>query len=296
VVELLSPIGRRVRDYSWEKPVGDDVFNVYQRLYGYDLFNLDAKVVTVDAFAPNWRMETVSFRAAYGNERVTAYLFLPNNAKPPFQTVVYFPTRTALVLPSSKTLEINNIEFLIRSGRAVLYPVYQGTYERRIQGSISWGGLSYLSLVIQEAKDLRRSLDYLETRPDIDRGRLAYFGVSYGAWLGPVFTAVEKRFKASILFGGGLSTGPVQPEWDPLNFAPRVWVPTLMMNGRYDFTFPLETAQLPLFHLLGTAARDKRHVLLEGGHIPGNWQGQMKEALDWLDHYLGLPAGPAPSP
>ena len=42
-----------------------------------------------------WRMETVSFRAAYGNERVTAYLFLPDNAKPPFQTVVYFPGSTA---------------------------------------------------------------------------------------------------------------------------------------------------------------------------------------------------------
>jgi dipeptidyl aminopeptidase/acylaminoacyl peptidase len=79
---------------------------------------------------------------------------------------------------------------------------------------------------------------------------------------------------------------------DPLNFAPRVSVPTLMVNGRSDFTYPLETSQLPLFHLLGTAARDKRHVVLEGGNIPDNWRGRVKEALDWLDHYLGPATGP----
>ena len=295
-VALLGPIEHVERDYSREKPVGDDVFHIYQHLYGYERYDLDAKVLAVDASMTAWRMETVSFRAAYGNERVTAYLFLPDNAKPPFQTVVYFPGSTALWLPSSNTLEFRNIDFLVRSGRAVLYPVYQGTYERRIPGGIGPNGLSNLGLVIEEAKDLRCSLDYLETRPDIDRERLAYFGLSQGARLGPVFTALEKRFKASLLFYGGLATSPEQPEFDPLNFAPRVSVPTLMVNGRYDFTYPLESTQLPLFHLLGTATRDKRHAVFEGGQVPGNWQGQMKEALDWLDHYLGPPASPVPSP
>jgi len=293
VAELLGPIEHVERDYSREKPVGDDVFHIYRRLYSYDPFNLDAKVVAVDASAPNGRMETVSFRAAYGNERVTAYLFLPNKAKPPFQTVVYFPGGTAFKLPSSKPLEDRSvIEFLIRSGRAVLYPVYQGTYERRLSAEYRFGGSTFMDLVIQEAKDLRCSLDYLESRPDIDRERLAYFGLSRGAWLGPVFTAVEKRFKASILFYGGLHPARLLPESDPLNFASRVLVPTLMVNGRYDFEFSAHSSQLPLFHLLGMAARDKRYVVFEGGHLPGNWQGQVKEALDWLDHYLGPPAGP----
>jgi len=30
------------------------------------------------------------------------------------------------------------------------------------------------------------------------------------------------------------------PEVDDLNFAPRVRTPTLMLNGRDDFKFPLE--------------------------------------------------------
>ena len=114
--------------------MGDDVFHIYQRLYRYEPFDLDAKVVAVDASKPNWRMETVSFRAAYGNERVTAYLFLPNNAKPPFQTVVFFPSGTDFGLESSQTLDLKFIEFLIRSGRALLYPVYQSTLNVKLEG------------------------------------------------------------------------------------------------------------------------------------------------------------------
>jgi len=53
----------------------------------------------------------------------------------------------------------------------------------------------------------------------------------------------------------GLEFQPTLPEVDPFNFAPRVRQPTLMLNGRYDFAFPVETSQLPLFQLLGTAAR-----------------------------------------
>ena len=42
-------------------------------------------------------------------------------------------------------------------------------------------------------------------------------------------------------------------------------IPTLMLNGRYDFNLR-ESAQKPLFALLGSPAADKRHVVLETGH------------------------------
>ena len=37
-----------------------------------------------------------AFDAAYGNERMSAYLFLPKKAKPPYQTVLYFPGAGAI--------------------------------------------------------------------------------------------------------------------------------------------------------------------------------------------------------
>ena len=60
-------------------------------------------------------------------------------------------------------------------------------------------------------KDLRRSVDYLETRPDIDRERLAYFGVSLGAIRGAIALAVEKRFKTAVLWSGGFGLSPKLP-------------------------------------------------------------------------------------
>ncbi len=60
-----------------------------------------------------------------------------------------------------------------------------------------------------------------------------------------------------------------------------------MVNGRQDFDLPYETAQLPMFRMLGTPPAEKRHVLFEGGHIPPRPQEPMKVILDWLDERLG---------
>lgn len=59
-----------------------------------------------------------------------------------------------------------------------------------------------------------------------------------------------------------------------------------MLNGRYDFVFPVESSQLPMFRLLGTPKEHKRKILYDTGHnIPRN--DMIKETLAWLDRYLG---------
>jgi hypothetical protein len=59
-----------------------------------------------------------------------------------------------------------------------------------------------------------------------------------------------------------------------------------MLNGRYDFFFPVETSQRPLFQWLGAPSQDKRQVVAEGGHWPPQ-DLMVKETIDWLDRYLG---------
>jgi hypothetical protein len=59
-----------------------------------------------------------------------------------------------------------------------------------------------------------------------------------------------------------------------------------MVNGRYDFFFPTETSQKPLFQAFGTPPKDKQHVVFEAGHVPPN-ELMIKEVLDWLDRYQG---------
>ena len=74
---------------------------------------------------------------------------------------------------------------------------------------------------------------------------------------------------------------------DPLDFAPRIKIPVLLLEGRDDFTFPYSTSQLPLFHLLGSGEKDKKMVLRDGGHIVVFPPETFREILDWLDRYLG---------
>jgi dienelactone hydrolase len=278
------------RDYWKEKPVPDDVFKAYTTLYAYDKGELNAQVEET-ATMEGWSRAKVSFDAAYGRERVTAYLFLPKNTSPPFQTVVYFPGGFAFM---DDKLDLSSVEetrgFLMKSGRALMVPIYKGMYERR-DGFVA-GGSNPPAVrrdhAIAWSKDLGRSLDYLETRKDFDSTKVAYFGDSAGGVEGAHLPAVEKRIKAAILSSGGLQlTIRYLPEVDPFNFAPHVTIPVLMLNGRYDATFPLESSQRPLFHFLGTPGNDKKHVIYEGGHGAFPRPDAVRECLDWLDKYLG---------
>jgi len=271
-----------VRDARKQTPVGDDIFAVYRRQYAYDRTPLDAVVEAVEE-TEAWRKETVVFNAAYGGERMRAHLFLPRHAAPPYQTVVLFPAGDAFRLRSSGDLSLRWVDFIIRSGRAFLYPVYKGTYERATFEHT--GPFAERELRIAWSRDLGRAIDYLETRSDIDRARLALYALSEGAAAGVILTALEPRLKTTVLQGAGIGE-PVAPEIDTLNYAPRVRIPTLMLNGRYDYETPFEASQRPLFDLLGSPPEHKRHVVLEFGHALVI-EPVAREILPWLDRYLG---------
>ena len=87
---------------------------------------------------------------------------------------------------------------------------------------------------------------------------------------------------------GGLPLDSYAPEVDPINFATRVKTPVILLNGRDDFTFPIETSQEPIYRLLGTPEADKAHKLYDGGHV-FPFSRMIKDSLDWLDKYLGAP-------
>lgn len=283
---LMGAIERTYRDYSKEKPVSDEVYAAYRNLYAYDQAPLDVRIESTDDAHPYWRKEKITFTAGYGNERVMAYLFLPKNAAPPYQALVYHPGSDAAFLSSSEDLGVSLIffEFAIRSGRALLFPIYKGTYERRVAVS---GPNTERDVSIQSVKDAARSVDYLESRNDIDRARIGFYGLSWGANRGPRICAVETRFKTCVLLGGGFPPSPLEPEVDDINFAPRAHMPLLMLNGRYDFDQSSEKQAKPMFRFWGAPEKDKRMVIFEAGHLPANLQEVIREILDWLDKYLG---------
>jgi pimeloyl-ACP methyl ester carboxylesterase len=221
---------------------------------------------------------------------MAAYLFLPKRVRPPYQTVLFFPSARVLFLPedSSQLGDVKFFDYIVQSGRAVMYPVYQDMYERRVKYRMPSGAES-IELATEWYKDTARSLDYLATRPDIDSNRLSYLGVSMGSADGVIFsTLLQDRLKTAVFLDGGYFLQQARPGVDQADFAPRMKRPVLMVNGRYDYTFPVEKAQNPLFEMLGTSPAEKRHLVLDTPHDVTEQRAQLvKAVLDWLDRYLG---------
>jgi dienelactone hydrolase len=271
------------------------VFKVYRSQFDYDRKELKPVVEERDASSKDWIREKVTFDAAYDGERVIAYLYLPRKTGGPYQSVIYFPGSGAVGgKPSGQGLPEFDfcLDFFVKNGRAVVYPIYKGTYERTgdMTHAKHWPDEeyrhAYTEYLTKWVKDLRRCVDYLETRPDFDHQKIAFFGFSWGGILGTIIPAVEPRIKANILFLGGFVDNAALPEASGLNYVSRIKVPTLMLNGRYDMVFPVETAVRPAFKLLGTPEKDKKLVVYDSDHYVPKKE-VIKESLEWLDKYFG---------
>jgi len=286
---VLSPVKKLERDFSKFKPVPDDVFRAYLTLYAYDKTPLQAKTEGIVAETDDWREEKVTYDTAYNNERMAAYLFVPKHVKPPYQTVVFSPSARVLDLNDSRNLgDVTFFDYIVQSGRAVLYPIFYGTYERQPK-TVYVGAAQEITYLANRSKDLGRSLDYLDTRSDIDKSKIAYLGVSMGSAEGVIYaTIAQSRLKTVIFLDGGYFLDTPPRGGDQADFAPRLKVPVLMVNGRYDYAFSPEQSQDPLFRMLGTPAADKRHVLFDTPHDVTDRRPQLIQVvLGWLDKYLG---------
>jgi hypothetical protein len=289
---------RPPKDLHKEEIVTDEIFEVFRGQYDYDELDLNAKQESLDDGSALWTLERISVDTPYGNDRMIVNLFLPISASPPYQTVIYFPGGASIFQTSSEKIDEYYefpvfLSFLVKTGRAVAYPVYQGTFERHDDrlAKIFAGADShaYTEFVIELVKDFRRTIDYLETREDIDTQRLALYGMSWGSTMGGIIAAVETRLKTAIVMGGLYASG--RPESNMQNYAPRVTMPILSLVGRYDSMLNYETSTKPLFDFIATPDDHKLMKVYETDHIPPKSE-YIAEILAWLDRYLG-PVGDA---
>jgi hypothetical protein len=278
--------------------VSDEVFQAYKTMYAYDRTPVNPKTEGMVEDTPAWTKEKITIDAGHDGQRLAAYLFLPKNVHPPFQTVLFFPSAGVAYLHDSKDLgDMQFVDYTIKSGRALLYPIYAGTYDRVKPGQPRPGEFTVcqcvepdaaLQLIVRKSKEVRRSVDYLETRPEIDASKLAYLGVSMGAADGVIFAGLEDRFRALVFLDGGFYLAPPLRGIDQVDFAPRITKPVLMVNGKYDFSFPPGLSQEPLLRMLGTSDADKGGVSLDTPHDVSQKKEELsKEVLAWLDKYLG---------
>src|SRR5262249_24327168 len=149
----------------------------------------------------------------------------------------FFPGSNALLLRKFSMYPTSALDAILRSGRAVIYPVYKSTYERGdgMETDVANTSNTWRDHVIMWVKDASRAIDYVESRPELDHEKIASYGYSGGAEMGAIVPAVEPRIKVCVLALGGLDFQHPLPEVDVINFISRVKQPVLMLNGRYDF-------------------------------------------------------------
>jgi hypothetical protein len=197
--------GRSLPPYS---PISDEAFQeLATRAFSYDRLELNATIDSVDEGFPLWRRELISFDAPRGEKRMKAILFLPRNVEPPYQAIVYGPSGLA-TSSSLRSWDIGRVqgqhdyfwEFLVLGGRAVMYTIYWGTYERRPVGGFpaDADSAALRDRYVERVLDFKQSVEYLASRSDIDMERLGYYGVSWGANYGLSFLAADDRIKAGV--------------------------------------------------------------------------------------------------
>lgn len=281
-------------------PVSDDLYSVFTDLFEREPIALEPTIEEQVDSATHWTKQRITYAAGYGDERLTALLYLPKSAQPPYQTIIFMGGSGSFnQRPSATEEQLQNwssVEMMLRGGRAVLFPLWKGAYERA-DGYSVLGSLApaWREKTVQWVKELQQSIDYLETRDDIDADKIGYRGASFGAGMSPVLLAMEPRLKTGVLTGGGFfvisaAIAGFPADIDPATYAPRVTVPVLMMNGRFDAVFPYEFSQVPFFEALGTPESQKKHLTFPSGHSSYGWRTELAtESIAWLDELFGEP-------
>ena len=147
------------------------------------------------------RLERFSYLST-NNQRVPALLILPPGASAarPAACLVLLHG-----LGGSKEQMAGLAFFAAEAGYASLAIDLYGHGER-VRPVTQAAGSQARDLAIgvrQTAVDVRRGLDYLATRREIDSSRVGLVGVSLGAIIGTVSAGVDGRIKATALISGG---------------------------------------------------------------------------------------------
>jgi len=186
------------------EPAVDDT--EYERILEY--YSYDKGIPSDPVFYGEWpwrgphTLYKISYRSVR-EQRVPAYLAIPKEKEIEKLPVVILMHGWNLFWGKNEDWIQDWIPLLTEQGYAVLAPDHFLYGERKVEGGFDQnsnrGPYYYRDWMCQTVVDLRRGIDYLLSRPDIDPERIAVFGGSLGGWIGSILSAVEPRIKVSIL-------------------------------------------------------------------------------------------------
>lgn len=231
------------------------------------------------------------------HQRVTGLLSLPKKAENPLPVVILMHG-----LGDHKGVdyvEFGN-QFFLKKGYAVLRldisdhgDRKEDVYEFDFTGKYKYWSRNVIS---QTVFDLRRAVDFIESRQELDPERIGYFGISLGGIIGTVFCGVEKRIKVPVivLAGGQLDLlfkekmpSEVAKDFvsfiDPMNFVKQISPrPLLMINAKNDEVVPPEMSKL----LFERAKKPKEIIWYDAKHRDAPLDKIYGDGLQWFNTHL----------
>jgi len=259
-----------------------------ETLYAYDKhLPMNLKVEKADETAEYVKYH-ISLRSTH-ERTVTAFLALPKNAQPPYPILMLQHGINA----SKDEIFERYGNGLIKAGYAIFLMDGELHGERRsdVSDEIIRYPILLRDVFIQTVIDLRRAVDYLKTRDDLDTTRLTFVGFSLGSYEGTVFTSIDKRIKAVIL----VVCGSFEPTFAPLKMLPEYRElsvildparyikkiaprPLLMVNATQDAVIPKEGAR----KLFEVAEEPKEQIFVDEGHVISQ-EALVPIIVKWLD-------------
>ena len=231
------------------------------------------------------------------DERVTALLSIPKNTTAPLPVII-------LMHGLGDHKAVDYVEFgnaaLLKNGYAVLRIDFKehgdrkgDAYEFDFTGDYKYWTRNIIS---QTVFDLRRAVDFIETRKELDASRIGYYGISLGGITGTIFCGVEDRIKVPViaLAGGQMNllfedqaltddakdfVSPIEPINFVKQISPR---PFLMLNAKNDEVVPPAMSKL----LFGAANDPKEIIWYDAKHRNAPLDVIYGDGIKWFKKYL----------
>ena len=187
----------------------------------------------------NIKIHDISYASPNG-ARVSAYLVIPYQGNS-FAGVIFLhggeQDRSAFLNEALSLAQLGVVSLLIDEPSVRAMPLFAEPEADRER---------YIQVILK----VRRGLDLLLSRPDIDPQRIGCVGLSFGAWMGGVLSGVDDRVKTYILIAG---TPSMTDFWRSHNHPMVVQIRESLTSEQLE-RFLQVIAPLDAIHFIGRAS------------------------------------------
>ncbi|WP_339705038.1 acetylxylan esterase [uncultured Kriegella sp.] len=266
------------------------------KYYGYDTaVPLKDSVYTV-RHTDNFEEISITYHSIH-DKKVTGLLSLPKNTTGPLPVVILMhglgDHKAVDYVAFGNDLFLKNDYAVLRLDISDHGDRKSDVYDFDLTGKYKYWTRDVIS---QTVFDLRRAVDFIETRKELDANRIGYYGISLGGIIGTIFCGVENRVKVPIIALAGGQLNLLYEEQalsqdakdfvsviEPLNFvksiAPR---PFLMLNAKNDEIIPPLMSKL----LFNKAEAPKDIIWYDAKHRDAPLETIYGDGLNWFNKHL----------